>query len=101
MHLATEIAEKLTVPHVVFPTPNFDQLMCLLGAVDACFIGEGGIMHLAAALNKPQLVLFGKTSQICWEPLSNKGIYLRDESDVKNIKPENVIIKLKQLLLFD
>ncbi len=61
---------------VVLPTATLDHFLVLLRAVDAVFIGEGGIMHMAAALNKPQLALFGKTKVSQWKPLSERAVCL-------------------------
>jgi ADP-heptose:LPS heptosyltransferase len=66
--------------------------------VDALFIGDGGLMHLAAALNKNQLVLFAKTPVEEWGPISNKAKLLMDNNDINNI-PKDVINKELNLIM--
>jgi|GEM_PF-712862 len=98
--LAEEITKKLVVPHVICATASFNNLMFLLNLVAACFIGEGGIMHIAAALDKPQLALFGRAHDYvsCWRPLSDKARYLCDSIDVKRIPCEKICAELIAIL---
>lgn len=88
------LAAGLHVPAQVIPTASFDDFMALIASVDALFIGDGGIMHLAAALDKPQVVLFGGTKIWEWAPVSDKAICLSDPHNV-NFIPEE---KIKQAL---
>ena len=46
---------------------------------------------MAAALEIPQVVLFGETSITTWSPLSKFAAVLGDKSNVNNI-PNNVIL---------
>jgi ADP-heptose:LPS heptosyltransferase len=55
-------------------------------------------MHLAAALNKNQLVLFAKTPVEEWGPISNKAKLLMDNNDINNI-PKDVINKELNLIM--
>jgi ADP-heptose:LPS heptosyltransferase len=91
------LASGLHVSSQVIPTPTFDQFMSLLASVDGCFIGDGGIMHLAAALDKPQVVLFGGTKVWEWAPLSDKAICLSDPHNVNFIPEENIQKALEEL----
>jgi len=84
------LASGLNVSSEIIPTPKFDQFMALLASVDSCFIGDGGIMHLAAALDKPQVVLFGGTKVWEWAPLSDKAICLSDPHNVNFIPEEKI-----------
>ncbi len=70
------ISAGLQMKHEVIATPSFDEFMSLLASAHGCWTGDGGVMHLAAALGKPQLILFGKTELEQWAPLSNKAICL-------------------------
>ena len=74
------------------------HFLCLLDMVDALFIGDGGLMHLAAALNKDQLVLFAKTPVEEWGPISNKAKLLIDNNDINNI-PKDIINKELNLIM--
>ena len=72
--------------------------------MDICFFGEGGSMHMAAALGIPQVVLFGTTSTTTWSPLSEKATVLDDQSmekihrNVNNIPTNQILEALKDKL---
>lgn len=92
------LAAGLKMPSEVIPTPTFDEFLGLVASVDAFFIGDGGIMHLAAALDKPQVVLFGGTKIWEWAPLSEKAICLSDPHNVNFIPEEKIQQALDRLL---
>lgn len=87
---AQDVAARLKMHYQIISTPNFDDFMGLLASVDGSWTGDGGVMHLMAALDKPQLVLFGKTALWEWAPLSKKAICVWH--------PENVNLILEQLV---
>lgn len=95
---AKRIVEHLDMPSVVMITTRLDQFLAVLSAVDVCLVGDGGIMHLAAALDKPQVVLFGRTSPVEWFPLSNKAVCLFDPNSVTNLAAEDILAALRGVL---
>jgi ADP-heptose:LPS heptosyltransferase len=92
------LAEGLVMPSEVIPTPTFEAFVSLIASVDAFFIGDGGIMHLAAALDKPQVVLFGGTKIWEWAPLSEKAVCLSDPHTVNFIPEETILQALEKIL---
>ncbi len=92
------LAQGLEMEAEVIPTPSFDTFVSLIASVDAFFIGDGGIMHLAAALDKPQVVLFGGTKIWEWAPLSEKAVCLSDPHNV-NFIPEEIILQAVEKIL--
>ena len=89
---AHALAARLGPAARVWPSPSLDALIALLVRSDATFIGGGGNMHLAAALQKPQVVLLGVTPLNKWRPLSDKAICLHDVCDVNRI-PLNAMVE--------
>jgi len=92
------LAAGLKMPLEVISTPGFEEFMGLIASVDAFFIGDGGIMHLAAALDKPQVVLFGGTKVWEWAPLSEKAICLSDPHNVNFISEEKIQQALERIV---
>lgn len=84
------IADHLQMPHEIVMTPCFETFMALLASVHGSWTGDGGIMHLMAALDKPQLVLFGKTELWEWGPLSKKAICIRHPENVNLISHDEI-----------
>lgn len=52
---------------------SFESTCQLLCESDVIVTGDGGLMHMAAACNRPVLALFGQTSVAKWRPLSSKA----------------------------
>ena len=79
-------------------TEDFDAFLHLLNECDLIFVGDGGVAHVAAWLDKPSVVLFGETLPEQWLPMSNKVEFLFDPKTVNDIKNEEIATKIiKQL----
>jgi ADP-heptose:LPS heptosyltransferase len=98
-HLALDLKNQLNLKSTIYLTPILRDYLKLIKSVDICFLGEGGSMHMAAALGVPQVVLFGETSKVTWSPLSLKATVIKDKSNVNNIPEEVVFETLKSKLI--
>jgi ADP-heptose:LPS heptosyltransferase len=87
---AQELAQQLKLPARAIATESLDALLMLLEAVHCLFIGEGGLMHLAAALGKRQLALFGQSSPLEWWPMSSKARWISHALHVNAIPQEAI-----------
>jgi ADP-heptose:LPS heptosyltransferase len=94
----------LLMPAISVLTPCFPDFMYVLSQVDCVYVGEGGVMNMASALNKRSLSLFGETPLIHWHPLAkNKTIYLEVDTpglkkNVNNIDNDRIVKKLVEIL---
>lgn len=95
---AEEVATLLKMKYEIILTPSFDDFMGLLASVDASWTGDGGVMHLMGALNKPQLILFGKTALWEWAPLNPKVICVWHPENVNLIPEEEIQRGLEKLI---
>ena len=91
-----DLEKKISQQVKIVVTPKFKEYIALLSQMDVCFHGEGGGMHIAAALGISQVVLFGHTSPLTWAPLSDKSSILSDKTNVNNIKEEKIIQALEK-----
>jgi len=87
---AINLKNKLKMNSKICITPRLKEFISLISSVDLCFIGEGGAMHIAAALNIRQVVLFGATSTKTWGPLSDRALVLSDKTNVNNISESKI-----------
>ena len=95
---AANLKKKIIQHSIINQTPLLKDFIKLINAMDICFFGEGGSMHVAAALGVSQVVLFGFTSSITWAPLSNNATVLSDKSNVNNIPKNKILEALKTKL---
>ena len=63
-----------------FPTVRLRELVAALGEADFVVCGDGGAMHIAAALGKPTVVVWGRTDPARWRPWRTPHVLLRAES---------------------
>jgi ADP-heptose:LPS heptosyltransferase len=84
------LVRMLQPPAKAIPTETLDAMLMLTQASRCLFIGEGGVMHLAGALNKPQFVLIAQSSTLEWGPLNAKARYLSHSLHVNAIHQETI-----------
>ena len=95
---ALNLQKQIIQQSIVNLSPTLPLFIYLLRESDICFFGDGGSMHIAAALGIHQVVLFGETSETTWAPISEKAIVLRDDLDVNNIPEAQIFEALKKKL---
>ena len=95
---AVYLKKKITSKSTIKLTPRLKDYIELMSSMDLCFFGDGGGMHIAAALEVHQVVLFGHTSKITWSPLSKIATVLDDKSNVNNIPIDKILEALENKL---
>ncbi len=95
---AEALSSLIRIPHEIRLTASFDDFMSLIASSDAFLIGDGGVMHIAAAYDKPQVVLFGGTKITEWAPLSDRAKCLGDPHNVNFIPEADIIQSLEEIL---
>ena len=73
------------------PTHRLEELIATLSLPDAIICSDGGTMHLAAALGKPMVTLFGDSDPEHWGPWQVPHVTLHKPSrEVADISVEEV-----------
>jgi heptosyltransferase-3 len=90
---AQRIAAALPgLPLVPVPTFRLEELIAALALCDRVVCADGGAMHLAAALGKPLVCLFGQSEPERWRPWGVPHELLQPESrNVADIMVEDVM----------
>ena len=73
---ATAILKGLKPKPVMIPKTNFGQLTALIEKCDLIIANDSGPMHVAAALGKPTLGIFGPTDPEAHRPFSEMSSYV-------------------------
>ncbi|WP_258086288.1 ADP-heptose--LPS heptosyltransferase RfaF [Xenorhabdus bovienii] len=93
---------------------SLEQAVNIIAACDAIITNDSGLMHVAAALNRPLVALYGPSSPDFTPPLSNKAEVIRlitgyhkvrkgdsaggYHQSLIDIQPEQVLASLEKLL---
>jgi ADP-heptose:LPS heptosyltransferase len=62
------IDTTVDVPVLAWPTQTLPELVGAIAACDLAVLADGGAMHIAAALGKPLVVLYGDSDPRRWRP---------------------------------
>jgi heptosyltransferase-2 len=82
LRAAEEVAAGMNHPPVILAgRTTLGQLMGLIQQCRLLITNDSGPMHLAAALNVPQLAIFGSTSEIATGPLSPHAVVIKHPVD--------------------
>lgn len=74
---AEEVAGQMHARSSLLPTPTLDELIAAVSLSNFVLSTDGGLMHIAAALDIPQVVIFGKTDPRAWTPVSERCVLLQ------------------------
>ena len=83
---------------VALPTPDLKTLIAALSLADRVICPDGGAMHLAAALGKPVVALFGDSPLERWRPWGVPPRGVRPDSrDLADLPLQPVLDALLEL----
>lgn len=87
----SSILNENSIANFFYATNDLDSYISFINKADVFLVGDGGIGHMAGALDKYVVSLYGKTSVDRWGILSDKAIILYDKDNVNNIQNERII----------
>ncbi len=80
------------LPITFIPTPTLESLMEGIQACESMIMADGGAMHIAAALNRPIIALFGDSNPKRWRPWGvPQTIIQADSHDVRDIEVSLIV----------
>ncbi|NIQ00111.1 MAG: hypothetical protein GWM98_06545 [Nitrospinaceae bacterium] len=92
--------EPLKVKPLRLSPMSLRQLACLLSQSDLLFCNHTGIMHLAAAVQTPTLIIFKHGEIARWGPRGNRHVLL-EERGGDDLDPAAVLQHLRQMLTLE
>ncbi|MDC9589625.1 glycosyltransferase family 9 protein [Xenorhabdus sp. XENO-10] len=90
--LAEDLRARIGKNSEVVISDSLNSFLALLNSMTLIIVGDGGICHLAAALQKKLIAFYGVTTPENWAPLAteDKCITFYDPDDVNNIDLDTV-----------
>jgi ADP-heptose:LPS heptosyltransferase len=83
---------------IPYPTARLAELIGALAACDEAIVCDGGAMHLAAALGKPIVALFGDSPVERWRPWGTRHRVVRPASrNLSDLPVEEVLAAYREL----
>ena len=95
--IALSLQNALRVPSQVLITPHLSDLLQALAGVDFVLSGDGGLCHIASALQKPLVALYACTPLDLWHPLGFAKC-LFDHESVNRIHPDKIFVALREII---
>ena len=87
------------LPIKFISTPTLESLIEGLQTCGSMIMCDGGAMHIAAALNRPIIALFGDSNSKRWRPWEAPYTVMQSKTgDVKDIEPSRIIEAWGQLI---
>ena len=84
--------ELKDLPVNFMPTPTLESLIESIQTCGSMIMADGGAMHIAAALNRPIVALFGDSNPKRWRPWGVPYKILQKNTEhVKDIEPSKII----------
>jgi ADP-heptose:LPS heptosyltransferase len=84
--------ELKDLPVNFMPTPTLESLIESMQTCGSMIMADGGAMHIAAALNRPIVALFGDSNPKRWRPWGVPYKILQNNTEhVKDIDPSKII----------
>ncbi|TAN45277.1 MAG: glycosyltransferase family 9 protein [Nitrospirae bacterium] len=77
---AAAVTAALGPQTAAYKTESLAELIAALSASDLVVCCDGGAMHIAAALGKPVVTIWGSTSQDRWRPWGTDYVILQDKT---------------------
>ena len=86
------------LPVLAWSTTALPELIGALAVCDAAVLADGGAMHIAAALGKPLVALFGDSDATRWKPWGVRHEILQPQSrDVSDVAVKDVVEAFERL----
>ncbi len=96
---AAVMADAQDLPIRAWATPTLESLIAGLATADLVICSDGGAMHIAAALGKPVVCLFGNSDPAVWRPWGVPHRVLRPDShNVADVAVDQVLAAALGLL---
>lgn len=95
---AFDLKNQLNMQSEIFTTSCIHDFISFVNASDIVLCGDGGLGHIAGALNKKIVSLYGGTSIKQWGILTQDVTYLYDKQNINNISSAKILNVLEKYI---
>ena len=89
---AFKICQGLNGNGIYYETPSLMDIMTIVSLSDFLVAGDGGAIHIGAAVGTKVIALFGRTNPIIYGPYGKGHVVLKSkDGNVNSINPDEVI----------
>ena len=92
------IIKALNPTPAAYKTTSLRELIAALSVSSLVVCCDGGAMHIAAALGKPIVTIWGSTSPDSWAPWGTRHIILKKNRNAADISVEDAFTAVSKLL---
>lgn len=93
------LKKRVNMKAQVVVTPTFDDFVALVNKVDYFLLGDGGASHIAGALGKAGVALYGGVSVGRWGVLSKRVSHLYHDKDVNFINVKSIVDEILSVMV--
>ena len=91
--------ELKNLPVKFMPTPTLESLIKSIHTCSSMIMADGGAMHIAAALNRPIIALFGDSNPKRWRPWGVPYTIMQNKTKhVKDIEASKIVVAWLDLI---
>ena len=96
--MAERLAAHFTAGLVPCETHTLEALIQGIAGTDGVICADGGALHIAVALGKPVVGLYGCTDPAVWGPWQVRSQALRGNGDAASIDPARVLAAAREVM---
>lgn len=92
-----EVLRLIPAPVLAWETPTLEDLIASIRRSQFVFSTDGGVMHIVAAFQVPQVVIFGRTPAQVWAPCSPVARVLKRGHEAVNVQLDEALAAIRAL----
>lgn len=81
-----------------FLNKTIPELAAVISRCALFISNDTGVMHVAGAVNVPQISIFGPTDPVNWAPIGKDKLYIRKGIDINSVSVDDVYIIAEKFL---
>ncbi len=94
----TEVLEKIDISPKLFMNKTVPEVAALISKSNLFITNDTGIMHVAGAVDTPQISIFGPTNPNNWAPVGGNKYWLKKGNYIDSVSVKDVLELAERIL---